>query len=101
MILLDTSIFVDHLRNHNPSVIYFESIEGREDIIFSAMTETELIAGKANDDGLKKEKLLHFLHQWDKKVIDNPTAVLAGDISRMHGLRVPDAIIAATALINN
>ena len=101
MMLIDTNIFIDHLRNYTPAVHFFESVLGRDNIIFSAITETELLIGKANDDAAKKEKLLHFLNRWNKKVVDNPISLLAGDIGRKYGLDVPDAIIAATALINN
>lgn len=101
MILIDTNIFVDHLRNYAPAVNFFESIAGKENVIFSAITEAELLIGKANEDDAKREKLLHFLHQWDKKIVDNAVSVLAGDIGRKHGLAVPDAVISATAILNN
>ena len=100
MILIDTNVFVDHLRNYAPAVSFFESIGGK-DVIFSAITETELLIGNANNDNEKKEKLLHFLHQWDKMAVNNHIAVLAGDIGRNHNLAVPDSIIAATAILNN
>lgn len=99
--LIDTNIFVDHLRNYAASVKFFESIAGKENVIFSAITEAELLAGKANEDNGKREKLLHFLHQWEKKVIDNQVSVLAGDLCRQYGLSIPDALIAATALLNH
>lgn len=98
VILIDTNIFVDHLRNFMPAVKFFESIAEREDVYFSAITEAELIAGKANDDESKREKLLHFLYRWEKIPVDNPLVVVAGDLARRHNLSVPDAIIAATAL---
>ena len=101
MMLIDTNIFVDHLRNYRPAVHFFESVLERDDIIYSAVTETELLVGKANDDAAKREKLLHFLNRWNKKVVDNPISLLAGDIGRRYGLAVPDAVIAATALMNN
>ncbi len=101
MILIDTNIFVDHLRNYASAVRFFESIAGRENVIFSAITETELLVGRVNEDNIKRDKLIHFLHQWNKKVIDNAVSVLAGDISRKYGLAVPDAIIASTAILNN
>ena len=99
MMLIDTNIFIDHLRNYASAVRFIESIAGHE-VIFSAITEAELLAGKANEDDYKMEKLLHFLNQWDKKIIDNQVSMLAGDISRKHKLSIPDAIIAATALLN-
>lgn len=100
-ILIDTNIFVDHLRNFSPATEFFESIVGRENIYFSAITEAELIAGKANDDAGKREKLLYFLHRWNKIPVDNPLVILAGDLSRNHKIAIPDAIVAATAIISN
>ena len=99
-IVIDTNIFVDHLRNFAPAVKFFESIIEREDIYFSAITEAELIAGKANNDNDSREKLLHFLHRWNKLPVDNPLVMIAGDLSRKYGMSIPDAIIASTALSN-
>ena len=98
IMLLDTNIFVDHLRNYTPSVEFFDTLENA---LFSAITEAELLAGKQNESDEKREKLLHFLHRWTKIEVTNPISVLAGDISRKHGMDIPDAIIAASALINN
>jgi len=99
MILIDTNIFVDHLRGYKPAINFFESILEREDILFSAITESELVAGKDCEDFDKKEKLLHFLHTWEKIPVSNIIAIHAGDISRNHNISIPDSIIAATAIL--
>ena len=99
MILIDTNVFIDFLRNHQPAVKFFESVFGMDDILFSAITESELVAGKECDDYNKKEKLLHFLHSWKKIEVSNQIAVLAGDIVRKYDVHLPDAIIAASAII--
>ena len=99
MRLLDTNIFIDHLRKHAPAVAFFESLAEADDIIFSAITEAELIAGKDCAEPRKKEFTLHFLHRWEKIQVTNPIAVLGGDLSREYGLSIPDALIGATALI--
>lgn len=98
MILIDTNIFIDHLRNYPPAVRLFESLSEREDVLFSAITETELLAGKENDDPSKKEVLIRFLGRWNKVNVDNPLARLAGDLARKNGMQVPDSIIAASAI---
>lgn len=100
VILVDTNVFVDFLRNYAPSIDYFESLVGREGVIFSVITESELVAGNENNEAVKREKLIHFLHVWNKISLTNPVALLAGDVSRQYGLEIPDAIIAATALLN-
>jgi len=102
MMLVDTNIFVDYLRGYAPAVEFFESklhIISNE-VLFSAITETELVVGKDNTDATKREKLLHFLYSWNKVEVNNRIAVLAGDICRNYGLTIPDGIIAATAILN-
>jgi|SRR3990170_3733775 len=98
MRLLDTNVFVDHLRGHPPAVAFFQELRGAADVAFSSLSEAELLAGKANDDREVRATLLRFLRQWTKVAVSNPIAMLAGDIVRDHRLEVPDAIIAATAL---
>lgn len=100
-ILIDTNIFIDYLRNFKPAVEFFQSIIEREDVYFSAITEAELIAGNGNNNPEKREKLLHFLHRWNKIPVDNPMVILAGDLSRNCRTSIPDSIIAATALTVN
>ena len=101
MILIDTNIFVDYLRDYGPAIEFFEGIATKEDVIFSAITEAELVSGKTCNDENKKESLLHFISSWDKILVSNKIAVLAGDITRKNNLGICDAIIAATALIND
>ncbi|MBI2669359.1 type II toxin-antitoxin system VapC family toxin [Candidatus Woesearchaeota archaeon] len=100
MMLLDTNIFVDHLRNFPPAIHFFDSL-GQEEVFFSVVTESELLAGKANNDEVKREKLLHFLHRCMKLPLTDQIATLAGDLARQYGLEIPDAVIAATALSKN
>ena len=101
MILIDTNIFVDFLRNFPPALQLFSSFAGREDVVFSAITETELITGTANKDPKIREILVHFLRRWTKISLGNPVAAFAGDLCRDYGLSIPDAIIAATALAHD
>ena len=100
MILLDTNIFIDHLRGYTPAVRFFESIFTQKEVIFSAITEAELIAGKSCNNREKKDLLLQFLYQWKKIPVSNQIAVLAGDLSREKEMNIADAIVAATAVIN-
>ncbi|MBI1973048.1 type II toxin-antitoxin system VapC family toxin [Candidatus Woesearchaeota archaeon] len=98
--LIDTNIFVDHLRGYAPAVQFFETITSKDNIFFSAITEAELVAGDECKESNKKEIVLQFLGLWNKIPVSNQIAVLAGDISRDNDLELPDAIVAATALIN-
>ncbi len=98
MMVVDTDVFIDYLRGHAPAAAFFQGILSNEDVYFSTITEAELLAGKANEDPAKREKLLHFIHCWEDVAPDHAIAVLAGDLRRKHDLSLPDCIIAATAL---
>jgi len=98
MRLVDTNVFIDHLRNYSRATAFFESLD-REDI-FSAITEAELISGQQCALPEKKSDVLQFLGHWRKIEVTNQIAVLAGDIVREHSIELADAIIAATALIH-
>ncbi len=100
MIVIDTDIVVDHLRGYQPAIAFFESLLHNNEVFFSAITEAELVAGKECADGNKKELLLHFLHRWVIVPVSYEIALLAGDLTRDYSLALPDALIAATALIN-
>ena len=46
MMLIDTNVFVDHLRGYAPAVAFFESLTSKDNVLFSAITEAELVAGQ-------------------------------------------------------
>ena len=100
MEILDTNLFIDHFRGYAPATLFFESLENA---MFSAVTETELVAGSQCSVSETKKDILKFLSKWEKINVDNQIALLAGDLSREYrkdGLELGDAIIAATAIIN-
>jgi predicted nucleic acid-binding protein len=86
-ILVDTDIFIDHLRGA------VEVKPGRHRLHFSVITRAELFAG-ATRTGLAAQVLAPFR----EVPVDRPIAERAGRIRRETGLRMPDALIAATAL---
>lgn len=98
--VIDSSIFIDHLREHPPAKEFFRklSLTDTSAILFSALTETELIAGKSCEDSDARSRVLQMLNRFTKVSVDNPLALLAGDICRKNALDLPDAVIAATAL---
>src|SRR2546425_11710555 len=98
MRLVDTTVFVDHLRGLPAAVVFFEGLRGGNGVAFSSICETEMLAGRANAVPSVRSALLRFLQRWKKLDVSNPIALRAGDLVRTHGLSVPDAIIAATAI---
>ena len=45
MVMIDSSIFIDHIRGYKPAVEFFQSFLSQENnASFSALTETELLS---------------------------------------------------------
>jgi len=99
MILCDTNVIIEALKK-NPIVI--EKIEeiGLEQIAISVITVMELYYGALNKAELNKIKL----HISSIRVleIDNAVSFKATELielyAKSHGLQIPDALIAATAV---
>jgi toxin FitB len=86
-LLVDTDVFIDHLRGTN------EIRPGRHRLHYSVVTRSELFAGNTASD-----LSVQLLAPFRELVVDRPVAERAGRVVREFGLRLPDALIAATAL---
>lgn len=89
-LLVDTDVFIDHLRGAA------ELRAGRHRLHYSVVTRAELVAGTSATDLVAK--LLGPFHELS---VDRAVADRAGRIRRESGVRLPDALIAATALEHN
>lgn len=88
-ILVDTDIFVDHLRGArhlNP---------GRHRLHYSVITRAELFAGTSASDLIST-----LLSPFREVAVDRAIAERAGRIRREASILMPDALIAATAIEN-
>src|SRR3989344_3236445 len=101
-LVIDSTIFIDYLRDYEPAVDFFNSLSlnNYRDVLFSAVTETELIAGKSCTNPEIRNQIILMLNSFIKIDVTNPIALLAGDIRRENQVLTPDALIAATAIIN-
>lgn len=88
-ILVDTDIFVDHLRGAA------ELKPGAHRLHYSTVTRAELVAGTSATDAV-----LRLLAPFREHRVDREVAERAGRIRRETGVRLPDALIAATALVH-
>lgn len=87
-LLVDTDVFVDHLRGAR-------ALEpGRHRISYSAIARAELFAGLHADEATIRLLLAPFT----EIPVDRAIAERAGRIRRESGVRLPDALVAATAL---
>lgn len=86
-LLVDTDVFVDHLRGAA------ELRAGRHRLHYSVITRAELVAGTTATD-----LVATLLGPFRELVVDRAIAERAGRIRRDSGVRLPDALIAATAI---
>ncbi len=86
-VLVDTDVFIDHLRGTTAIK------PGRNRLHYSVITRSELFAGNTASD-----LSVQLLAPFRELVVDRPVAERAGRVVREFGLRLPDALIAATAL---
>lgn len=86
-LLLDTDVFVDHLRGARPI-----KVDGHR-VHYSVITRAELFAGNTASDVVSV-----LLAPFREVPVDRAIAERAGRIRREAGVRLPDALIAASAL---
>jgi predicted nucleic acid-binding protein len=87
-LLLDSGVFVDHLRGRR------RIAPGTNDIHYSAVTRAELFAGRSTEE----RRVRRLLEPFIELDVDRSVAERAGRLRRSSAIRLPDALIAATAL---
>lgn len=86
-VLVDTDVFIDHLRGAA------EIKSRRHRLHYSVITRAELFAGNTGTD-----LVTQLLAPFREISVDRAISERAGRIRRETGLRLPDALIAATAI---
>lgn len=86
-VLVDTDLFIDHLRGAHVLKA------GKHRLAYSVVTRAELFAGTTATDAVSQ-----LLAPFREFTVDRAVAERAGRIRRDGHLRLPDALIAATAL---
>ncbi len=101
MILLDTDVFIDYLRDFEPSVTFFKTHVS--EICISEYSIMELFIGCSNKNEMKIIET--FVNKFN--VLNTPPQIVtnAANILRDHflkdGIEIIDALIASTALDYN
>ncbi len=87
-ILVDSDVLVDHLRGHR------RLVAGTDELHVSAVMRAELFSGR----GAEERRIRRLLEAMVDIPIDAAIAERAGRLRRGTARRLPDALIAATAL---
>lgn len=103
MIIVDTDILIDAARCIDDAVTCLQQIEDKSSLSISVVTQMELIIGCRNKKELKS--LEHFLQRFEVISLNEQIGDTAADLLKTyrlsHGLLIADALIAATAIVNN
>jgi tRNA(fMet)-specific endonuclease VapC len=101
-ILLDTGLLIRHLRNHQPTVQLIRTFGQTERLAISALTRLEIHAGMHPDERYKTQKLItrFICYNLDETIADHAGDLVYSLQKTGHGISVPDAIIATTALVH-
>jgi predicted nucleic acid-binding protein len=88
-LLIDTDVFIDHLRGAA------EIRPAKHRLYYSVITRAELFAGNTASNLVDQ-----LLASFRELPVDRNVAERAGRLVREFGLRLPDALIGATALVH-
>lgn len=105
MVILDTNILIDHLRQFKEkTTLLTQAIEKfhTEGLAISIISIQELYEGKSTREQIKERELVDIISLFNIFPYNFEVAKLAGEIARdnLNPIGFPDAAIAATAIIN-
>lgn len=105
MVILDTSVIVDHLRQTGKisHLEKFVSQKSKESLALSVVSVQELYEGKSTKDEEKEKYLLATIAPLKILPYSYEIAQMAGEMARelKYSIDLADAAIGATAIINN
>jgi len=101
--IVDTDILIDAARQISEAVNCLDGIEQTSTLAISVITQMELVVGCRNKTELRNTD--RFLRRFQVLRLNEPISDTAVDLLRRyrlsHGLAMPDALIAATAITVN
>lgn len=102
-VLVDTDILIDVFRQIETTIAILQAVEAQSALCICAVTKMELIVGCRNTREL--QNLDRFLQPFEVINLSQEISERAVQLLRQyrlsHGLLIPDALIAATALVTN
>jgi predicted nucleic acid-binding protein len=94
MLLLDTNILIDVLRGEAPALAWLEQQQQQQQPRISVISWIEVLAGcREGESGLVQA----WLDTFPRLPLDDAIALESVRLRQRHGLKIPDAVILATA----
>lgn len=102
-VVVDTSVLIDFLRSDKkPESFFFQLVESELKLYISIITHSELFSGKSVWESRKAKKELNILLSGLEVIpLGENQSRLAGQIRAEASIDLIDAIIAATALVQD
>ena len=101
MFVLDSDLLIDLLRGVPESESFFNKIKSREYLAyFSTILETEIFSGQSAATPEDQNILEGIFELMTRIDVDKKIARKAGELRRKYGCNIPDALVAATALVH-
>ena len=102
MLLLDTNILIEILKNNHETIASLE-VYDKETLYISSISAMELYYGALNKKELEKLKqfitLFNIIHLSED--ISIKSLELISSYAKSHSLDIPDSLIASSAIIND
>ncbi|MDE1873757.1 MAG: PIN domain-containing protein [Candidatus Micrarchaeota archaeon] len=96
--LFDTNILIDYLRGSKGSRGLIEKLKtGEISGYVSVLTVAELVAGRDAEQPDKRDRMWDLLDFFTRISVDEEIAKASGEMRRLSGISLTDAVIAATA----
>ncbi len=103
MVIVDSDILIQYSRYDDTAAAWLDETSDHETLVISVITEIELIIGSRDKTHLNEVR--KFLSQFEIIHIDDEISRLAPALIEKyylsHRLKLPDALIAATALVTD
>jgi predicted nucleic acid-binding protein len=99
-ILIDSDVLIDHLRGKLQARKFLSASLDKELNICSVITQAEILAGmRAGEEGQVRALLSLFEFQPVTEAIAEEAGKYRREFGKSHGVELPDALIAGTALL--
>lgn len=98
-VLFDTCILIDYLNGVSPAADTLEAYSGSAAV--SVITWMEVMVGAFRMDYERQQITRRFMARFTQLPVSEAVAELAASIRAQRGIKLPDAIIDATAQVEN